>query len=363
LGHATINEDRGLTRERGLVLVLIAATAVLLYLCYLLLKPFFPVLAWALAFAIIANPVHTRVSKVIQNPNLAAGVTTAIVTILLITPMLFIGQVLVDEATDAYQQFQESSGGRWRAAIERNPDLAPILHGIERRVNIEQELQRVARTIGSWLPGIVTGSFRALAGVLVTIFTLFFFFRDRDAALQAVRSVVPLSQEEAGQLFRTVEDTIYATIYGSVVVAFVQGTMGGIMFAILGLPSPVLWAFVMSILAMIPVLGTPVIWIPAAIFLILEGSVGKGLVLIAYGSCAIGLIDNFLYPYLVGSRMRMHTLPVFFAIVGGVALFGIAGIVLGPVIVSLALAVLQLWKRRTAGGRTAEDAVRPPALT
>jgi predicted PurR-regulated permease PerM len=159
-------------------------------------------------------------------------------------------------------------------------------------------------------------------------------------------------------LFRIVSDTVYATVYGSVVVAAVQGSMGGIMFWILGLPAPLLWGFVMAVLATIPVLGTFVIWMPAALFLMLEGSVAKGLILIAYGSLAIGLIDNILYPSLVGSRMRLHTLPVFFAVVGGIAAFGISGLVIGPVVMSLTIATLRFWKQRTQRGEPAEKALQ-----
>jgi predicted PurR-regulated permease PerM len=353
------NSEAWMTRERGLVLVLLAATAILLYLCYLLIAPFFPALAWALAFAVIAMPLHARVAREVRNQGIAAGISTAVVTLMLIAPLIFVGQTLIEQAGNAYQQFQETGGGRWRSIIERNPTLAPIFDRIQRQVNIPQELERLGRAIGSRLPGVVSGSVRAGAGVLITIFTLFFFFRDRKEALQLVRSLLPLSHAETDRLFRIVNDTIYATLYGSVVVAAVQGTMGGVMFAILGLPAPVLWGFIMAVLATIPVLGTFVIWLPASLFLILEGSVIKGLILIAYGSCAIGLVDNFLYPHLVGSRMQLHTLPVFFAIVGGILAFGISGLVLGPVIMALAIGILQVWKQRTTGGRSAEEGVAP----
>ena len=350
-----------LTRERALLGVLIAATAILLYLCYVLLTPFFSVLAWALAFAIVANPLHTLVERRVPNQSLAAGISTAIVTVVLIGPLILVGQTLFDEATDAYKQFQESGGGRWRSIVERNPTLAPIVARIERRIDIENELARIGREIGSRLPGVVRGSVRTAAGVLITIFSLFFFFRDRKQVLQVVRSLVPLSHAEADKLFCIVNDTIHATLYGSLVVAAVQGAMGGIMFAILGLPAPLMWGIVMAILATIPVLGTFVIWLPAALLLILEGSVAKGLILMAYGGCAIGLVDNFLYPHLVGSRMQLHTLPVFFSIVGGIFVFGISGLVLGPVIMALTIGVLQVWKQRTTAGHSADEEPAPPA--
>lgn len=363
LSETQTNDSGWLTRERGLVMVLVAVTVILLYLCYILLLPFLSVLAWALAFAIIAHPLHERLERRIQKPAIAAGITTALVTVALIGPLIFVGQTLVEEGSKAFQQFQKSEEGAWRTSLERHRTIGPIFRRVQERVNLDEELERVGRAVGSRISGVVTGSFRAGAGVLITIFTLFFFFRDRRQALQLVRSLVPLSHEETDALFRVVNDTIYATLYGSVVVAAVQGTMGGIMFAILGLPAPVLWGFVMAVMATIPMLGTFVIWLPAALYLIIEGSVVQGVVLMGYGACAIGLVDNFLYPTLVGSRMQLHTLPVFFSLVGGIYAFGISGLVIGPVILSLVIAVLQIWKRRTTAGRGAEERTPQPIAT
>ncbi len=150
-------------------------------------------------------------------------------------------------------------------------------------------------------------------------------------------------------------DTIYATIYGTVAVALVQGALGGLMFWWLGLPAPLLWGKVMALLAIVPIFGAFVVWIPAAIFLALEGSWGKALILVAWGGIVIALIDNLLYPSLVGNKLRLHTVPVFIAIVGGLAVFGAAGVVLGPVTLALAVALIDIWRRRTAGGGAAEE--------
>ena len=194
--------------------------------------------------------------------------------------------------------------------------------------------------------------------LLITLFTLFFFFRDRRAVLRAVRSLVPLSEAETDKVFLRVADTVYATIYGTIVVAVVQGALGGLIFWWLGLPAPLLWGAVMGLLAIVPVLGPFVVWVPAAIFLALEGSWGKALILTAWGVLVIATIDNLLYPALVGKKLRLHTLPVFFAILGGLALFGASGLILGPVTLAVTVALLEVWRRRTAGGRAAEEGVK-----
>jgi predicted PurR-regulated permease PerM len=127
------------------------------------------------------------------------------------------------------------------------------------------------------------------------------------------------------------------------------------MFWVLGLPAAVLWGAVMAVLAIIPVLGAFIVWVPAALFLVLEGSWGKALILAGWGGLVVSLIDNLLYPVLVGKRLRLHTLPVFIVIVGGLTLFGSAGIVLGPVTLAITVALVEIWRRRTAGGRPAES--------
>ena len=150
------------------------------------------------------------------------------------------------------------------------------------------------------------------------------------------------------QLFANVSDTVHATLYGTITVAIVQGALGGLMFWWLGLPAPLLWGVVMGLLAVVPVLGAFVIWIPAAIFLVLEGSGAKALLLTLWGVIVVGGIDNLLYPMLVGKRLRMHTVPAFIAIVGGLIVFGPSGLILGPVIVTVTRLLLHIWRARNA---------------
>jgi predicted PurR-regulated permease PerM len=182
------------------------------------------------------------------------------------------------------------------------------------------------------------------------LFVLFFLLRDRHRGLAALRSVVPLSEAEADKIFRRVADTIHATVFGTLLVAAVQGALGGLMFWWLGLPAPLLWGLIMGLLAIVPVLGAFVIWVPAALFLALQGDWGKALILTAWGAFVIGLIDNLLYPIFVGKKLRLHTALVFIAIVGGLALFGGSGVILGPVVLAITDALIEIWRRRTAAG-------------
>jgi predicted PurR-regulated permease PerM len=155
-----------------------------------------------------------------------------------------------------------------------------------------------------------------------------------------------------------VGDTIYATIYGTLVVAAVQGLLGGLMFWWLGLPTPMLWGVIMGLLAVVPVLGAFVVWIPAAIFLLLDGSWGKAVMLALWGGVVVAGIDNVVYPVLVGSRLKMHTVLAFVSVVGGLMVFGPSGLILGPVALTITTELLAIWRQRAVAPAATESHFR-----
>jgi predicted PurR-regulated permease PerM len=347
-----------LSRERALVLVLLVATALVVYLCYRLAGPFLPALAWAVALAAVAHPLHGWLLRRIPRPNLAAGLAVGLVAVAIVGPTLLVSQQLVREVARGVAWLQsDTAAGRWQAVLEDHPRLATGLTLLATQVDVRGATERASMALTSGAEGVVRGSVWAVAELLITFFALFYCFRDRRQALQNLRSLVPLSEGETEAVFTRVIDTLHATIYGTLLVGLVQGVMGGLMFWALGLPAALLWGVVMAILGIIPVLGTFIVWAPAALFLALEGGWGKAMILVAWGGLVVSLVDNLLYPILAGQRLRLHTLPVFIAIVGGVALFGSAGIVLGPVTLATTIALIEVWRRRTAGGRTAETGV------
>jgi predicted PurR-regulated permease PerM len=252
--------------------------------------------------------------------------------------------------------------GRWRAMLERHPLIGPIFSWIENQFNLRTELDRFIEPLGKHLPRFVEGTIHFGIQLLVTFFFLFYFFRERYQMLATVRSLLPVSEEEAKEVFKRIAETIHATVYGTLVIVLVQGILGGLMFWWLDLPAPLLWGAVMMVVAIIPVFGTALIWVPAAIFLALGGSWDKALVLTAWGGIVVALIDNLLYPVLVGKDLRMHTVPVFIAIVGGLVVFGASGLVLGPLVLAMTLVLLDIWRWRTARGRFYPEELPPREL-
>jgi predicted PurR-regulated permease PerM len=346
------------TRERILVLVLAAVTIGAFYLSYRLVLPFVPALTWALAIAVVAHPLHEWLQRRLRNRSLVAGIAVIIVAITVLAPAVFIFHQVISDAAATIQNVRAMlSEGRWRDLIDRNETMATIAQWIEREISLTDQLEQASKEILAGARKMISGSFYLVAGLLITLFLLFYFFRDKDKLLAALRRSFPLSPRETDRVFRKVNDTIYALVYGTVLVAFVQGALGGFMFWLLGLPSPLFWGTVMALLAILPLLGPAVVWIPATIYLAIEGDWGKAIVLTAWGSIVVGLIDNLIYPVVVKSRLRIHTVPVFIAVFGGLLVFGAAGLVLGPVVLAITVALADIWRQRMAYGEAVENGV------
>ncbi len=329
-------------------IVLLAAALAGAYLCYLLAAPFLPALTWALVLAVLFVPAHRRLEARTGRPNLAAAVSVVIVALAIVGPVTFVGQRLVTEAANGADLVQgQLETGVWRHVLEGHPRIAPIERWLERQFDLPAIFRNVAASLTTTAASFVRGSVVQLLGTLLTFYLLFFFLRDRGLVVGALRNLLPLSQAETDQLFGRVVDTIHATIYGTLVVAAIQGALGGAMFWWLGLPAPFLWGLVMALLALVPILGAFVVWIPAMIYLALDGAWTNAAILGLWGVGVVGTIDNILYPVLVGTRLKLHSVPAFISFIGGLQLFGTSGLVLGPMIVTLTLTLFDIWHQRT----------------
>ncbi len=185
-----------------------------------------------------------------------------------------------------------------------------------------------------------------MVSLFLTFYFLFYLLRDRVEAVAVIQRNLPLSEREFARIADRVVDTIFATVLGTAAVAVLQGGLGGAMFWWLGLPAPVFWGVLMGLLAVVPFLGAFVIWAPAAAFLALSGDYTSAIILAAWGTIVVGLVDNVVYPMLVGNKLKMHTVPSFISVVGGLMLLGGPGIVLGPLIVAVFLTLIEIWRQR-----------------
>jgi predicted PurR-regulated permease PerM len=339
-------------KSRIQALVLLVATFGGIYICYLLALPFLSALTWALVLAVLCASAHRAIEAKLRRPNLSATISVLMVALIVVVPATFVVERLISEAAKGAIVIQaQLEGGAWRRAIDAHPWVAPIDKWIEQQIDLPAIFGNVASWLTNTGASFVRGSVVHLIGVVLTFYMLFYFLRDRRLALETVRNFSPLPQGEMDRLFNQVVDTVHATIYGTVVIAGMQGTLGGLMFWWLGLPTPLLWGLVMALLAVVPVLGAFIVWIPASIFLALDGSWQKAIILVLWGGLVVSTIDNLLYPMLVGNRLKLHTVPAFISLLGGLSLFGPAGIILGPIAVTITMALLDIWRARIADPR------------
>jgi predicted PurR-regulated permease PerM len=337
-------------------LALAAATLLALYVCYLMIRPFLATLAIALALAVSTDKPYRWLLQRLRKDGWAATVAVILVACVMIVPLALLITYITQQILVNLNDLQGGSTWKqWRDAIYGKPVLGDALRWADSNLDLEAQLTSLAKGLAGRAGSLLGSSITALTQLVIMLFVLFFLYRDRNGALSAVRSLIPLSDQEANRMFARINDTILATVNGSITVALVQSLLAGVMYTILGVPAAVLWSAATFIVALIPVFGTFMVWGPIAAYLALSGSWVKALVLIGWGMLAIGTIDNILYPYLVGDRLRLHTVPTFFAILGGLALFGPAGLILGPLALAITIGLLEVWWSRTEEGRTAEE--------
>ena len=335
------------SRNRLSFAVLIALTGAGVALLTIVVMPFVPGLVWAFTFAVVADPWYRRLRARIGRADLAAGIGVVAVTLILILPTAFVVWRVGEEAQRGIEYIQEQvESGRIEKMMQRDPRLARLYQFVAPQMALDSPqgpTASVPQRAGSWLRTLAW----AILQILIALFTLFFFFRDRELILEYLRNLMPLSSAETTYLFERIRTMTHATIYGTVVVALIQGALGTVMLLILKVPGAVLWGAIMAVAATVPNLGSFVVWLPIAALLALQGSWIKALILAGWGLLVVGTIDNVLYPMLVNKEIRLHTLPVFLSIIGGLFVFGAAGLVLGPVILAATVALLEILRRRT----------------
>jgi predicted PurR-regulated permease PerM len=335
-------------RDRLSFSILLAATVVVAGLCIAIALPFVPPLTWAVVLAVLGWPLHIRIRRRIVNRNLAALASVLLVALIILTPVIWISIRASEEVSSGVKQIEaDVKSGVFQAALDRHPRLVRGYNWLNDRVDLGSAGLAAASSLKGQVGHLIGKSIRTIIEAFICLFMLFFFFRDRAEILHAVRMRLPLSAAEIQLLLGRVKNMIRATVFGRMLTAIVQGVLGGLMFWILGIEAALLWTVVMAVLSMIPALGSIFVWAPAAAWLAISGHWVKAIILAVWGSAVIGTIDNILYPLLVGRDVRIHTLLLFIALLGGVLLFGATGLVLGPVLMETGLSLIEIVRART----------------
>lgn len=356
-------------KRRATIIFLVALSAVTLWFCYLIARPFLKPVFFAMVLAIVFLPLHARLHKSIRNANAAALLSTLSALMTITVPAFLLGAALRRELTAVYQSLSASNaqnGGfiqnflqlieRTRMWLGRYIDLSQV----DLRAELMDRLQQLSAFLLSQVAGVAGGVTSFVVAAVISVFTLFYLFRDGHALWRRLAAIIPLSPVQLEKLTIGVSRTITASMYGGLAVAIAQGLLLGLAFWVLGLPSPALWGMTTAIFSFVPFIGSGAIWLPAAIILMLTGHPVKGLILLAWGAGVVGLADNVVRPLVISEQMRFHPLYVFFALLGGVQAFGVIGLFVGPVALALAEALFSLIREEA---HTQKDEVKKSGTT
>ena len=317
------------------------------------LWPFFGAVLWGAVIAILFAPLYRRLSSSMRyRRNLAAIATLGIIVVMVILPLTLITVSLLQEAASVYARIQSrdvSLGQYFQQVYDALPAWVTNLLGrfgltnlgvIQERLSAG--LMRGSQFLATQAINIGQNTFDFLVKFFLMVYLLFFLLRDGDELARRIQDAIPLRPDHRRALLDKFTVVIRATVKGNIVVAVLQGALGGLIFWLLGIHAPLLGAALMAILSLLPAVGAGLVWLPVAIYLLATGSVWQGIVLIAYGVLVIGLVDNVVRPILVGQDTKMPDYVVLIATLGGLAVFGINGFVIGPVIAAMFMAAWDL---------------------
>lgn len=333
-----------------------------LVLAYFIISPFLTTIITSMLLAYIFYPVYKRVNKKIPSKNISSALVIILVIILILLPSYFVLNSLLGEAYLLYPTIKQKifSG-------ELIPDkcleedtgitcqISKYIQSLITNPTIKSYIDESIKKGANYLIENVSGFFISLPGKLlhffITLFLLFFFFKDGEKFVKKIEDLLPLRKSHKKHVFQKFNESAFAVVYGTLIVAIIQGTLGGIGFFVVGIHNPVIWALAMMFFALIPFIGTPIIWLPAALFLIVQGYLSsdtwgiiKGIILLIYGTFVISFIDNILKPKIIGDHGGVHPILVLLGVLGGLQLMGFIGILVGPVLLTLFVAFLQVYE-------------------
>lgn len=330
-----------------------------------ILWPFHGAVLWAIVFAILFMPLCRRLTRSMQQRRtLAAVATVLIVVLLVILPLALVTVSLLREATGVYERIQSgglSFGQFFQQVLAALPAWATSLLDRFGLTNFGDVLERFSsgllqgsQFIAARAISIGQNTFEFIINLFLMLYLLFFLLRDGEALVRRLTAAIPLREAQKQALFSKFAVVIRATVKGNIVVAIVQGSLGGLIFWVLGIHAPLLWGVLMAFLSLLPAVGAAVVWLPVAVYLLATGNVWDGVILIAFGMFVIGLVDNVLRPILVGGDTKMPDYVVLISTLGGIAVFGLNGFVIGPVIAAMFIASWDLFaaSRAETGDRS-----------
>ena len=349
--------------DKTFVLVLLLVSLAFLWVLW----PFYGAVFWGAILALMFSPLFLRLLlKMPQKRTLAALLTVSTILVLVILPVGLIIALLTQEAGSVYERVQSGELSFSRYSQQVYNALPTWITGLLDRTGltnlgliqarISDSLTKGSQFIATQALSIGQNAFDFFVSFFIMLYLLFFFLRDGSALSKLIKEAIPMEAEIKRNIFSKFTTVIRATVKGNIVVAVLQGALGGLIFWFLGIHAPVLWGTLMAFLSLLPAVGAALVWIPVAIYFLATGAIWQGALLIAFGVLVIGLVDNILRPVLVGKDTKMPDYVVLVSTIGGMSLFGLNGFVIGPLIAAMFMAAWDIF----AKARQSEPVESPP---
>lgn len=356
-------------REHIFLIFILFLTFLSIYLLYLVLAPFLTSIIWAILLAIVLYPLFRKFQRLFKKREvLSALLMTLLVLIVIVLPFTLLMASLAGDVIDIYHQVEEMiNTGQLQAYIERMkevPIFKWILAGLGQHIDFSEanplplllkNLNQISTFIFNQTTVLLKGLSTLIVGFFFTLLCLYYLFKDGSYLFGRLKEIIPLPSRERDLLIERFKDMIYATIYGGILIAMIQGVLGGLSFWVLGLPSPIFWGSAMALFSFIPIGGTALIWVPTAVILLMGGAVLKGFILLGLGVFVISMVDNLFRPFLISTRTNIHPLLLFFAVLGGIQAFGLIGLVAGPLIATLFLTLTEIYIQGIRPGKNSSE--------
>ncbi len=332
--------------QHNFFLVLLVGVLILTLFIFL---PYVSALVIAGVFAVLFRPLYRLLKGWVKYEGLAALITMLIVLVLIITPIFFFGRQIVIEARSVFDSVVFGGPGFWDSISEKLTSsirlVFPDFNGVQ---DFTVDLRSYVQSLLGWVLGnfgtVFSGFTKIIVMAFVSLVALYYFLKDGSRIKEVLIELSPLANKYDRQIFDKLHSAVNSVIRGSLMIAVIQGTLTGIGFAIFGVPNPALWGGITMISALIPGIGTSLVLIPGIIFLFAVGTFGQGVGLSIWAIVFVGLIDNFLGPRLIGRRVKIHELLILLSVLGGIGFFGPIGFIMGPLILSLLVALLDIYK-------------------
>ena len=304
----------------------------IVYLIFLLVKPFIPVILGSLILAFAFHPLNRKLGLKIKKPFLTAAITTIIIFLIILLPLIFVLNAMAVESISAYQYIQGQDFS----------DLTSKFLDGKLTSNLQEIIDKVVSFFVQTSSKIVLSIPTLVLNIVLLFFLTYYFLKDGDSIVDIIKKHLPAKNKQI--ILNKFDRLSKALIYGTILVALIQGILGGIGFLIFDVPSPILWGTAMAITSFVPVIGTALIWMPAGILKLIQGNLVSGVGILLYGGIVISMADNFIRPYFVSTKAKVHPAIVLVGVLGGLNLFGFTGIIIGPLFLALALEFIGVGK-------------------